>query len=117
MTGLPRRENANLSTRNPRQEYSRLYHRIYLCLDPFPCNGGTTTMNAFWMGVQIVALVGTTVVGRAGWSLLCNLDLQWSWRRRHRSSRRLWLELAAELPCLTELRAYLREPHVGVATR
>jgi len=62
--------------RLPRLDYLRLYHRIDLALDSLPYNGHTTSLDAFWMGVPIVTLIGKTVVGRAGWSLVCNLGLK-----------------------------------------
>src|SRR5262249_9443569 len=52
-----------------RLQYFKLYHQIDIALDPFPCTGGTTTLDAFWMGVPTVTLLGKTVVGRAGYSL------------------------------------------------
>ena len=62
--------------RQSQLEYLQVYNRIDLCLDPWPCNGGATSLDALWMGVPIITLVGKTVVGRAGWSLLSNLGLQ-----------------------------------------
>ena len=59
-----------------REEYLREYHGIDVALDTVPYNGHTTSLDAFWMGVPVVTLVGETVVGRAGWSQLCNLDLK-----------------------------------------
>ena len=48
-----------------------MYHRIDPGLDLLPYNGHTTSYDAFWMGVAPPsALVGKTVVGRAGWGLL-----------------------------------------------
>ena len=61
----------------PRVEYLRTYNRIDIGLDPFPCNGHTTTLDALWMGVPVITLVGTTVMGRAGLSQLTNLGLEW----------------------------------------
>jgi protein O-GlcNAc transferase len=62
--------------RLPRQEYLALYHRIDVALDPVPCNGHTTTLDALWMGVPTLSLVANRVVGRAGLSQLSNLGLQ-----------------------------------------
>ena len=54
--------------RQPRLEYLKLYHRIDLGLDPLPCNGHTTSLDAFWMGVPTLTLVGRRrrSDGRAG---------------------------------------------------
>jgi predicted O-linked N-acetylglucosamine transferase (SPINDLY family) len=62
--------------KQPRAEYLKSYHHIDLGLDPLPYNGHTTSLDALWMGVPIITLVGKTVVGRAGFSQLCNLGLQ-----------------------------------------
>jgi protein O-GlcNAc transferase len=59
----------------PRAEYLNLYQSFDVCLDTFPYNGHTTSLDAFWMGVPVVTLVGATVVGRAGLSQATNLGL------------------------------------------
>lgn len=53
-----------------RQQYLDLFARVDLALDPFPCNGGTTTCDALWMGVPVVSLIGNTFLSRASYSLL-----------------------------------------------
>jgi protein O-GlcNAc transferase len=58
-----------------RREYLKTYKRIDLGLDTLPYNGHTTSLDSLWMGVPVVTLIGKTVVGRAGWSQLCNLGL------------------------------------------
>src|SRR5205814_6829461 len=49
--------------RQPRRAYLQQYQRLDVALDPFPCNGGTTSLDGLWMGVPLVTLVGQTVVG------------------------------------------------------
>jgi predicted O-linked N-acetylglucosamine transferase (SPINDLY family) len=56
-------------------DYMKRYHELDLCLDPFPFCGGTTTMDALWMGVPVITLAGRTAVGRGGVSILSNLGL------------------------------------------
>ena len=58
-----------------RGEYLRLYDRIDICLDPLIYNGITTSCDALWMGVPVITRVGDTAPGRAGLSILSNLDL------------------------------------------
>lgn len=51
------------------------YHHIDVALDTFPYGGMTTTLDALWMGVPVVSLVGERNLGRAGLSLLNNIGL------------------------------------------
>jgi predicted O-linked N-acetylglucosamine transferase (SPINDLY family) len=93
----------------PRKEYLRLYHRIDLGLDPIPCTGHTTSLDAFWMGVPTVTLVGDTVVGRAGWSQVCNLGLSDLAAQTPAQYVTLAAKWANNLAELKELRSTLRQ--------
>lgn len=95
--------------RKPRQEYLQLYHRIDIGLDLLPYNGHTTSLDAFWMGVPTITLIGNTVVGRAGWSQLCNLKLTDLSARTPEDFIAIATQLAEDLPRLQELRVSLRE--------
>jgi predicted O-linked N-acetylglucosamine transferase (SPINDLY family) len=92
-----------------RPDYLALYHRIDLCLDPMPCNGHTTSLDAFWMGVPTLTLVGKTIMGRAGWSQLCSLGLEELAARTPEQYVSLATKLAGDLPRLQSLRATLRQ--------
>jgi len=59
----------------PREEYLALHNKIDVCLDPLPYNGITTTLDALWMGVPVVSLIGRTAPGRAGLSILTNAGM------------------------------------------
>lgn len=51
------------------------YGHMDIALDPFPFNGGMTTLEALWMGVPVLALEGNTVVSRQSYSALANIGL------------------------------------------
>jgi predicted O-linked N-acetylglucosamine transferase (SPINDLY family) len=55
--------------------YWRLFAGVDLALDPFPYNGYSSTCDALWMGVPVVALSGKTTVSRGGVSLLTNVGM------------------------------------------
>lgn len=93
----------------PRKEYLALYQRIDLALDPFPYNGHTTSLDGFWMGIPTITLVGKTAVGRAGWSLLCNLGLPELAAQTPEKYVEIAAGLATDLPRLQALRSTLRK--------
>jgi predicted O-linked N-acetylglucosamine transferase (SPINDLY family) len=93
----------------PRQQYLELYHHIDVGLDTFYCNGHTTSLDSFWMGVPVITLVGQTVVGRAGLSQLSNLGLPELAASTPEQYVKIAAALAIDLPRLTHLRSTLRD--------
>jgi predicted O-linked N-acetylglucosamine transferase (SPINDLY family) len=93
----------------PRHTYLETYRRIDLCLDTLPYNGHTTSLDAFWMGVPVITQVGRTVVGRAGWSQLNNLDLANLAAFDTASFVDKAVAMAGDLAALSTLRSGLRE--------
>src|SRR5262245_31635747 len=53
-----------------REDLLTAYNRVDIGLDPFPYNGCTTTIEALWMGVPVVALRGRRSVARASEAIL-----------------------------------------------
>jgi protein O-GlcNAc transferase len=49
------------------------YLEVDIALDPFPYNGGTTSLQALWMGCPLVAMQGKNFVSRMGESFLTHL--------------------------------------------
>jgi predicted O-linked N-acetylglucosamine transferase (SPINDLY family) len=93
----------------PRRAYLEHYHDIDLVLDTFPYNGHTTTLDAFWMGVPVVTMVGQSVVGRAGLSQLGNLGLPELAAATPDAFVTIAVALARDLERLSSLRTTLRE--------
>jgi len=54
-------------------EMMQEYGDMDIALDPTPYNGGTTSLQALWMGVPVVALTGGNFVGRMGASFMHSL--------------------------------------------
>jgi predicted O-linked N-acetylglucosamine transferase (SPINDLY family) len=93
----------------PRPQYLATYHRIDLGLDPLPYNGHTTSLDAFWMGVPTLTLVGHRVVGRAGFSQLCNLGLSELAAQTPEQFVEMAASWANDLPRLQHVRVSLRK--------
>jgi predicted O-linked N-acetylglucosamine transferase (SPINDLY family) len=92
----------------PRAEYLRTYADIDFCLDTFPYNGHTTSLDALWMGVPTVTRVGATCVGRGGLSQLYQLGLSELAADTDAAFVDIATALAADLPRLAALRGSLR---------
>lgn len=61
--------------RLPYRDYLASISAVDLALDPFPYNGGTTSIETLLMGVPLVTLAGDHSIARGGVSLLSNLGL------------------------------------------
>jgi predicted O-linked N-acetylglucosamine transferase (SPINDLY family) len=92
----------------PRPDYLKLFQGIDISLDTVPYNGHTTSLDSLWMGVPVVTLVGTTVVGRAGLSQLTNIGLPELIAYSPEQFVAIATALAADRPRLRELRHHLR---------
>ncbi|MDP3701016.1 MAG: tetratricopeptide repeat protein [Hylemonella sp.] len=64
-----------LEGHSERSDYLAAYHRVDIALDPFPFPGGTTTVEALWMGVPVLTLEGERFLARQGVGLLMNAGL------------------------------------------
>lgn len=64
-----------LAPASPREDLLAAYSHVDIALDPFPFGGGTTTLEALWMGIPVIALRGSRFVGRVGQSILTTLGL------------------------------------------
>lgn len=78
---------------SPRAQFVGNCLRADIALDPWPCNGGVTTMDQLWMGVAPITLAGHLPVGRAGVCILSHLGLT----ELIAESREQYVELAVAL--------------------
>jgi len=97
-----------LHGRLPRAEYLAIHQRVDVALDPFPCNGGTTTCDSLWMGLPVISLIGDTFLSRAGYSLLSVAGLAEFAAASPAEYVAIGQRLARDLDGLAALRASLR---------
>jgi protein O-GlcNAc transferase len=69
------RERIDFEGESPAVEYLHSWGKVDIALDPFPYQGGTTTLDALWLGVPVVALSGRLTVQCCGTSMLKPLGL------------------------------------------
>jgi len=85
------------------------YRQVDIALDPFPFSGCTTTCDALWMGVPVIARTGATFVERQSASLLQRLGRD-EWIAADTGSYiERALGLAADLPAIRGGRRALRD--------
>jgi len=90
------------------------YGEIDIALDPFPYNGTTTTMEALWMGVPMIALLGACHAGRVSASLLHQVGLGDLVAKSETSYVEISAALAQDGGRLTALRQTLRPAIMNV---
>lgn len=89
-------------------EFVRWMDEVDIALDSYPLNGGTTTMEALWMGVPVLSLAGQRFFARAGKSILSAAGFpRWATDTEEDFIREAQA-LAADLPALAGLRRNLR---------
>ena len=91
------------------QAHLARYHEMDIALDPFPFNGTTTTLEALWMGVPVVALAGDRHSARVGASILTNAGLGNLLGRDVEGYIEIAAGLAGDAGRLTDLRRSMRE--------
>lgn len=89
-------------------EYLQEYAGIDIALDPFPYNGGSTTLDTLWMGVPLVTLAGRLAVQRTGASVLTGVGLPDFIAQTPKQYLNIALYLAAIVPKVPELRQEIR---------
>jgi protein O-GlcNAc transferase len=95
--------------RQPRKPYMLEFQKLDIGLDTFPYNGHISSLDALWMGVPVVTLVGQRAVSRGGWSLLKNLGLEELAAANEDDYVEIAVRLAGDRQRLAELRRTLRQ--------
>jgi protein O-GlcNAc transferase len=90
-------------------ELLELYGTIDIALDPFPYNGCVTSLEALWMGVPVVALLGDHFVSRMSASVLARAGLSDLVANSADDYVAIASRLASDSQRLTRLRGSLRE--------
>jgi protein O-GlcNAc transferase len=103
-----RADRVELGGRVARRQYLQRYNRIDVGLDTFPFAGGTTSLDALWMGVPVVTLSGGSALHRAGVSIAMNLGLPELVASSQEEYVAKAVHLARDVERLSQLRAQLR---------
>lgn len=96
-------------TRTPdATSHMEVYNKVDIALDTFPYNGTTTTCEALWMGVPVIAMKGQTHVARVGVSILSNIKLYHLIAANAEEYINIAVSLASDLNALAEMRRSIR---------
>jgi len=94
--------------RQPLAAYFSIFREIDVALDPFPYNGGTTTLHSLWMGVPVITLAGRWALARSGLTIMENARLSEFVARTEEGYIGIARRCATDLPWLAALRGELR---------
>lgn len=73
--GIPRERVIIIWAAHPSKSHLRYYNDIDIVLDTFPQTGGTTTLEAAWMGVPLITLVGDVYHQRLSYTVISNIGI------------------------------------------
>ncbi len=90
-------------------EMMRDYKNVDIGLDPMPFNGGTTSMQALWMGVPIVTKRGENFCSRMGASFMQHLGLNEWIAKSDEDYISIAIAMAEDRPELLALKQDLRQ--------
>jgi len=97
------------NNRRANRHYLDCYNEIDVTLDTFPVTGGTTTTDALWMGVPVVALQGPNVHQRVCSAILHHAGHPEWIASNDEQFLEIALQLAADQPTRIRLRQTLRQ--------
>jgi len=91
-----------------RRDHLAAYGDVDILLDPFPQNGGITTMESLWMGTPVLAKLGHTLGSRASGAILHALDLADWVAQSENDYLEVALRKAADIEALVQFRRGIR---------
>ena len=98
-----------LEGQSPRADYLEAYQRVDIVLDTFPYPGGTTTLEALWMGVPVLTMRGDRLLARQGECLMRGAGLEAFVAQDANDFVARAVALAGQRRALADIRASLRE--------
>ncbi len=90
------------------EAYFEAYQRVDIALDPFPYNGGTTTIGTLWMGVPVVTLKGDRLIAHVGETILHHLGHPEWIAQNKQNYKEIATQLAQDSSLLHTTRQHLR---------
>tara|TARA_B100001123_G_scaffold449108_1_gene613093 strand:+ start:1595 stop:3574 length:1980 start_codon:yes stop_codon:yes gene_type:complete len=91
-----------------RKELLETYNKIDICLDPFPFQGNTSTIEAVWMGVPVLTLKGDRYLFHFGESINSNLNMH-NWIAKNKEDYvEKAIKFSSDTNQLSKIRASLR---------
>jgi len=94
---------------SPYEEYMETYSRVDIVLDTFPYPGGTTSMEAMWMGVPVLTMDGFSYMSRRGRCINMNASLPGWIARDKEDFVNKSVDFVSDPKALEVLRASLRQ--------
>jgi len=108
-----RANQVHLLPRMSRDHFLGAFNEIDIALDCFPYNGDATTLDGLWMGVPLITIAGDSCVSRRGVSHLMAVGLGELIANDVAGYVRLAINLANNVPRLTDMRKTLRDRMQG----
>jgi protein O-GlcNAc transferase len=112
-----RRERLEFAGASRALDYLAAYGAIDIALDPFPYNGGSTTLDTLWMGVPVVTLSGRLAPQCAGACILRTVGLSDMVADTPQQYVQAAVFLAGIVPKIPELRHNVRQAMVASPLR
>ncbi|BCF98820.1 hypothetical protein PPGU19_033890 [Paraburkholderia sp. PGU19] len=98
-----------LEGQSPRPELLAAYRRVDIALDPFPYAGGTTSIEALWMGVPVLTRRGGRFLSHVGESIVNTAGLPEWIANGNEDYVAKAVHFSAQRDALASLRSTLRE--------